>query len=244
MTKSTKVVSGFVLLAVVVAVVGGGLWWFLRDDAPARVDLDTAARSVEGQDQNGTTTPAADGIAGTWTVDADSGSFDFDSATGTFAGFRIEEELAGVGSTTAVGRTGAVSGTLTIDGTTVTEGEIEVDFTSITTNDRRRDDQVARALQTSQFPTGTFVLTEPIELGAAAADGETVTATAVGDLTIHGVTRAVEWPIEARLVSGTIVAVGSLDITFSDFDVQVPSAAIVLSVEDHGIVEFQLLFGR
>jgi hypothetical protein len=35
--------------------------------------------------------------------------------------------------------------------------------------------------------------------------------------------------------------VGSLDIKFSDYDVETPTSAAVLSVEDHGQLELQLL---
>ena len=184
------------------------------------------------------------GVAGTWVVDTETGEFDYESATGTFAGFRIEEELASIGSTTAVGRTGDVAGSMVIDGTTVTEASFEIDLSTITTNESRRDDNVQRALETGQFPTATFTLVEPIELGDAAASGEAVSVTAVGDLTIHGVTQRVEFPLEAQLVQDTVVVVGSLDITFADYGVEVPDAQIVLSVEDHGILELQLLLTK
>jgi hypothetical protein len=49
-------------------------------------------------------------------------------------------------------------------------------------------------------------------------------------------------PIEAQLVDDNIVVVGSLDIVFADYGVSVPSAPIVVSAEDHGVVEFQLFF--
>ena len=48
-------------------------------------------------------------------------------------GFRVEEELKGIGSTTAVGRTPEVTGTLVIADTTVSEVTIEADMTAITT---------------------------------------------------------------------------------------------------------------
>ena len=67
---------------------------------------------------------------------------------------------------------------------------------------------------------------------------------AAGNMTIHGVTQPVEVPIQARLVGDTVVAVGSFDVTFSDYGVTVPKAAIVLSVEDHGVLELQLLFTK
>ena len=65
---------------------------------------------------------------------------------------------------------------------------------------------------------------------------------AVGDLTIHGTTRPVEIPLEAQLVDGVVVVVGSLDIVFADYGVSVPDAPIVVSAEDHGVIELQLFF--
>ena len=43
------------------------------------------------------------------------GNLTDESATDTFAGFRTDAERAGIGSTTAVGRTDAASGEVTID---------------------------------------------------------------------------------------------------------------------------------
>ncbi|HUP72779.1 MAG TPA: YceI family protein [Acidimicrobiales bacterium] len=233
MRRRTKVVLA--LCAMVVIGAAGGIWWFLRDDAPPRVSLEAAAESATGQ------TGTREGIAGDWSVDADSGTFDFETATGTFAGFRIEERLTGIGSTTAVGRTGEVSGKITIEGTTLIAASFEVDTASITTNDRRRDDNVASALSVTQFPNASFALTAPVELGADAADGNPIAIDATGTLTIKGVTKNVTIPIEAQLVNGTVVVIGSTDIVFSDYGVTVPRSQIVLSVEDHGVVEFQLL---
>ena len=233
MRTRTKVILA--LAAVVVLGAGGGIWWFLRDDAPPRVSLETATQSVTAA------TATREGIAGDWAVDTETGTFDFESATGTFAGFRIQERLTGIGSTTAVGRTGEVSGKITIVGTKVTAATFEVDTASITTNDRRRDDNVQDALSVSRFPKATFALTEPVELGTEAATGKPIAVDATGTLTIKGVTKNVTIAIEAQLVNGTVVVVGSTDIVFSDYSVEVPRSAVVLSVDNHGIMEFQLL---
>ena len=64
-----------------------------------------------------------------------------------------------------MGRTGDVTGDFTIEGTTVTEASFEVDLTTITTNESRRDGRVQDALETSRFPTATFTLTEPLDAG-------------------------------------------------------------------------------
>ena len=53
--------------------------------------------------------------------------------------------------------------------------------------------------------------------------------TATGDLTIHGVTRPVELLVEAHVVDEAIVVAGSLDLTFSDYGVEVVEPAAVPS---------------
>lgn len=224
-----------IAVVVLVAAVGGGIWWFLKDDSPDAVSLDKALEQV---DDSGT----LDTIAGSYTVDTTTGEFDYESATGTFAGFRIKENLSGIGSTTAVGRTGDVTGTMTIDGTTLTAATFEVDLTSITTNESRRNNKVQQALETSQFPTATFTLTSPVDLGADAKDGVTVQAT--GDLTIHGVTKSVTIPLSAAVKGDTVVVTGSLDLTFADYGVEVPTSPIVVSADDHGQLELQLLLKK
>jgi polyisoprenoid-binding protein YceI len=133
---------------------------------------------------------------------------------------------------------------VTIEGTTVTAATIEADMTSITTNDSRRNDEVQSALETSTYPTATFILTSPIELGDAAASGQAVTVEATGELTIHGVTKTVTIPLQAQLVDGTVVLIGSTEIRFSDYGVSVPEAPIVLSASDTGTLELQLFLQR
>lgn len=229
--------------ALVVAAVIAGVWWFTSRDAPEEANLDKAIAGLDSQGRSGSGSPAGK-ADGTWTVDTSTGDFDFESATGTFVGFRIKEELARLGSATAVGRTGQVDGSMTIAGNVLTAAEFTVDTGSITTNDIRRDNKVQSALDIRRFPTASFKLTSPVGLGADAADGGTVEVTAEGDLTIHGKTRSVEIPLKARLVDGTVAVVGSTEIKFSDFDVDVPHSPVVLSVEDHGIVELQLLLKR
>ncbi len=196
--------------------------------------------------RTGTADAAGSGrsVDGTWAVDTSVGEFSFENSTGTFVGFRIQEELSSIGSTTAVGRTPTVTGSINIDGTTLTDVTVEADMTAITTNDNRRDDRVQDALETSRFPTATFTLTEPIELGEAANTGAATSVDATGDLTIHGVTTKVTLPLEAQVVDDTIVVVGSLDIDLSTYGVEAPSAPIVVSVSDQATIELQLFFAR
>ncbi|MGH9135607.1 MAG: YceI family protein [Acidimicrobiales bacterium] len=231
-------------VAVFTVAIGGGLYWFLDDNAPSAVSLDAAAATVGPSDpatEASSSGGAATDLSGIWIADTSTGGFDYDSATGSFVGFRIEERLASIGSATAVGRTGDITGSITIEGATLTEAAFEIDLTTITTNEGRRDDAVQNALETDQYPTARFELTERVELGDTAADGDAVAVSAIGDLTIHGLTRSVQIDLDAQVVDDTIVVVGSTEVSFADYDIAVPSSPIVLSVDDDGILELQLL---
>jgi polyisoprenoid-binding protein YceI len=247
MRKRWWIVALAALVAVVVA--GGAVWYFVfRDDAPAEVSLERATRSLDGAKSGTTSTSGgaggkATGLDGTWNVDETIGSFsDFSSS---FAGFRVEEQLVGIGAKTAVGRTPKVTGTMTITGTTVPNASFEVDMTTLTTDDGRRDNAIrTQAIETARFPKATFVLTQPIALGSLPADGQQIEVDAVGSLTLHGVTKTVTFPLQAQRKDDVIAVVGSLEVPFSDYSISQPRAASVLSVEDKGTIELQLFFTR
>jgi polyisoprenoid-binding protein YceI len=237
---------------VLVAAAAFAVWYFVfRDTAPPKVDINTASEAVKEDKASATTSPdtsdAGANLDGTWTIDNSIGQFDTGSETYTsaFVGYRVNEELAGVGAKTAFGRTPDVTGTLTLDGTTATAAEFTADLTTLQSDDARRDGQLSnQSIQTSQFPTATFTLTEPIEFGTIPADESTVSVDATGELTLHGVTKTVTIPLEAKLVNNTIVVTSLFDITFADFNITKPSSAAVLSVEDKGIMEVQLFFTK
>jgi polyisoprenoid-binding protein YceI len=88
------------------------------------------------------------------------------------------------------------------------------------------------------------VLTEPVDLGASAESGEAVVVTARGDLTIHGITQAVEIPLTAQLVGEIVTVTGRLDVVFADYGVEVPSAPVVVSASDEGVIEVLLFLTR
>jgi polyisoprenoid-binding protein YceI len=252
MSRRTKLVGGSAVAALALLAAGGGLFWYvvLRGDAPPPVSLSGAiealATATTTQDAAASTATAAtgepasartsDGLDGTWTVDA---------AQDSFVGYRVGEELVGVGVTTAVGRTSAVSGEVVIDGNTVVSAVVRADLTRLRSDSGLRDGQLRRqGIETDRFPTSTFELTQPIALPEGAAAGQAFSVTLVGKLTLHGVTRAVEVPAEAQLVGENLVVVGSIEIVFADYDIQKPSAARVVAIEDHGIMELQLFLVR
>ena len=169
------------------------------------------------------------------------GEFDFETASGSFAGFRVDEELT-IGEVVAVGRTGGLSVTVTIEGGRLTGTDITVDMGSITSNDTRREFPIRRAVMADEFPTATFVLTTPVDLPVGLADGETATVDAAGDLTVAGTTNEATFTIEALVRDdGFGVITGSATITWEDFGVTPPSAPLVVSLDDSGLIEIQLI---
>ena len=244
------------LAAVIVAVVATGafgLWYiFLRPSGPAAVDdtslvvptaAATASPAAGSSSAGSSSAPRAGGIDGTWNVDTSIGSFsDFSDS---FVGYRVQEQLANVGGNIAVGRTPAVSGSLTIAGTKVTAVNIEVDLTGLKSDDDRRDGQLShQGLETSTYPTATFALASPIDLGSVPADGTEISVTASGKLTLHGQTKDVQIPLKAKLSGSTIVVKGSLDIAFADYGISKPNSFAVLSIADTGTLELQLFFTK
>jgi len=244
-----------VALVAIVAVGAGGVWYlFLRPAGPAPVvqssgspsaaaSAPAASAGVPASTPAGSgATGAAGGLAGSWTVDGSIGKLsDF---SGSFVGYRVQEQLVNIGGNTAVGRTPDVTGSLTLEGASVTSAEFSAKLAGLTSDERGRDGRVSDALNTRQFPTATFVLSSPISPASVPEDGQEITVTASGKLTIRGVTRDVQLPLTAKLSGSTLTLKGALEIRFADFGVPKPTSFSVLSIADTGIIEVQLQMTR
>ena len=257
MTRGKKVLLwiGGAVVAMVLLVVGG-TWVYIhliKDDPPAKLTLETgdtsgSASTTPSSDGSSATTAASSGGAATTAPAAPSGAASSGSIDGSWAasdqsllGYRVKEVLFGQ-STEGVGRTNAVTGSLSIAGSTVEKGDFTVDMTTVTSDSGNRDNQFqGRIMDTSTFPTSTFTLTQPIDLGSVPAEGQTVTASATGDLTLHGTTKPVTFDVQAQLKDGTIEVNGTIPIVFADYGIDNPSTGFV-TTEDNGLLEFILVF--
>jgi polyisoprenoid-binding protein YceI len=209
-------------------------------DATQAVEPSAAAATTE---TGASSEPAAgtdDEVAGTWTV-----------ADGSQAGYRVREQLASLSAESdAVGRTSDITGSITVqsDGvtTTLTEGTLTVDTTTIASDEDRRDNRLrTEGLQTDSFPTASFTVTQPVEVPAAAVTGTASDLTLVGDLTLHGVTKALSIPAQAQLVDGTIQVQGSITFPLADFDIVAPNiGGFIISIADEGTLEFLVTFTK
>ena len=208
----------------------------------ARLTLSSVtATSSSGTSASATPTTSsssnASSGAGTWTV-----------ASGSAAGYRVREQLAfAAAPSDAVGRTSSVQGTITIQGTAgayqVSAASFTVDVSTLSSDRAMRDQRIrSMGLESSRFPTATFRLTSPITLPAAAESGQAVDVQATGDLTIHGVTRTVTIPLQARLSGSRIEVAGSITFPFSDFGMTPPSIGGFVSVQPNATMEFDIFF--
>ena len=230
----------------IAAVLGGGLllgaagigivyFVVFAGSSPQKLALSSPTPTTSGSASSSASTAGA----GTWTV-----------TSGSQAGYRVREQLASLPAPSdAVGRTSAVTGTLTLaqaaSGYSVTVANFSVDVSKLTSDQSRRDQRIhSQGLQSDRYPTATFKLTSPIALTTAAAGGQTVRVSATGDLTIHGVTRSVTIPIDARLNGARIELVGSITFPFSDFGMTPPSIGGFVSVQPSATMEFQLVLAQ
>jgi polyisoprenoid-binding protein YceI len=214
-------IAGVVVLLLIV--VGGPFIYFhfIEGSSPAKLTLPKAKAG---------TTSAAVPLAGTWAV-----------TTGSTAGYRIQENLFGQ-SHTAVGRTTAVTGQMTATAIQVTNTTVTVDLTKVSSDSGERDSQFqGRIMNTSQFPTATFTLTSPINLGTVPTAGTTVAQKASGTLAMHGTTRAIQVDLSSVQTGNVIQVNGSIPVTFSDFGISNPSGGPA-TTGSTGTIEFLVAF--
>jgi polyisoprenoid-binding protein YceI len=223
MSRKLRIVVLVAAGAVVALVVGGyAVLALTGDDAPPPPRLEgAAAPAPDGE--------AAEG-AGRWHPVAPAGSF---------VGYRVDERYLGVGVRTAVGRTSAVTGDVTVEGDRVRAAALRADMTTVHSDQARRDDALRRrAIETDRYPSASFALRWPFAVRAKAQRVR-------GTLTLHGRRAPVAVTVRGqRLAGGRVELVGSAPIRFATFAIEPPSVAGLVTVSDHGVLEFRLVLAR
>jgi polyisoprenoid-binding protein YceI len=158
---------------------------------------------------------------------------------GSFVGYRVDERYLGVGVRTAVGRTSAVTGSVTVDDDRVEGADLRADMTTVHSDQARRDDSLrSRAIETDRYPSARFTLAGPVAVGARARQAK-------GTLTLHGRRAAIAVTVRGQRLSGDrLELVGTAPIRFATFAIEPPSVAGLVTVSDHGLLEFRLVLAR
>jgi polyisoprenoid-binding protein YceI len=227
---------GAIAAAVVLAAAGPFIYIHFFNSAPAALSLSpsgSGSASSSASSAATANTASSGSVAGAWTV-----------GSGSVVGYRVNEVLLGQNAT-AVGRTTSVTGHLTISGTTATAASFSVPMAAVHSDKSQRDAQFdGRIMDVSQYPTGTFALTSPIDLAPLPSAGAVRSYTAHGQLTLHGTTRAVTFTLTAERTGSQIKVAGDIPVLFSDYNIQNPSFAGFVTTQDHGLLEFLLVFSR
>jgi polyisoprenoid-binding protein YceI len=214
------------VVVVLVALAFAGWYFFLKSDPEPRVSIER--------------TPVAEGGALDGTYSVSPGDPD------SIVGYRVQEQFAaGVVESTATGRTNEITGSFTIEGMTVKDVDVTANMLSLKSDREMRDNRIKTlGLESEKFPESRFVLAEPMNFRSVPKAGETVRATAVGDFTLHGVTRRVRIPVEGRWDGRDIQVIGNLHVVFADYQMEPPNIAGFVSVKDEGEMEFQIFFRK
>jgi polyisoprenoid-binding protein YceI len=190
---------------------------------------------VRGSDAPPPPTLSNEEPASTATPEATASSWVVAPGEESFVGYRVREEFASIGVADAVGRTGEVGGGVNVDGDHIAGARLEADMTTLRSDESRRDDALrTRGIETDRFPDAHFQLLEPVDLTRR-------NQRVRGELTLHGETQPIAVRVSAQRLGGdTIELVGEAPIAFADFDIEPPSVAGVVTVEDKGTLEFKL----
>jgi len=94
----------------------------------------------------------------------------------------------------------------------------------------------------SRAGTAVLVLTKPISLVPVPAVGAIKSYTATGNLTLHGHSVAVTFPVKAERTASGWEIQGSIPVLFSRWSIPNPSFTGFVTTQNHGIMEFLLDF--
>jgi len=211
---------------VLVAAVALGAWYVFGDSAPPKPKLSDTAPI----DSGGPATPD-----GTWKIAR---------GTNVYVGYRMTEVFAGdIVHKEAVGRTPLVDGSTSIKGNEVTAASVTADLRALQSNRSPRDNYIhTHAIESDTFPTAKFQLTKPIVLPAPVKKGVKLqNLVATGTLELHGVTRTITVPLEARWDGSKIEVTGNAPVLLADYKIEPPDTGVV-KVDDHGSLDLSLVF--
>ena len=181
--------------------------------------------------------------------DAGTGGVTLEIASGSEARYRVREQLAFLDfPNDAVGVTQDVEGKLVLgpDGAVSADDSlIRVDLSTLQSDEDRRDNYVrSRTLGTSQYPHTDFVPTAISGLQWPLPSTGEASFSITGDMTIRDVTKEVTWETTVQFSDDRITGTATTDFTFDEFDLNVPSVAVVLSVENNIRLEIDFVLQK
>jgi polyisoprenoid-binding protein YceI len=217
---------------VVLLAVGGPFVYihFIEGPAPAKLTLPSDKTSTSS---SLTASSVAKGdteqLNGTWNV-----------GEGSVVGYRVGEVLIGQNST-AVGRTEKVWGSLTVNGGSVTRAAFTVNMATVTSDQSERNAQFdGRIMDVGTYPTAEFVMAKPILLGTGLGAGAVRHYPAAGRLTMHGVTKPINFNVSMELSGNGAYVLAEIPIVFANWGISNPSVGGFVTTQSSGTLEVLL----
>jgi polyisoprenoid-binding protein YceI len=153
----------------------------------------------------------------------------------SIARYRVQEELAQVGETEAVGETRAIIGQFGFgeDELPLPCSRFDVDMRTLQSDQARRDNYLYQnTLEAETYPLATFVLRAVEGMQAPLAEGEETTLRLIGDLTLRDEIKLVAWEAKVTLIDGALTGTAATMFEMPDFGIEPPSVPVVLSLDE------------
>ena len=231
MSRVVKI-GGAVIALIAVVVVAAVVVTMLRSDDPnLATEAPQLPTSTNGSGANAeagiggaTATPAAGGVAADGTL-----RFVIDPAQSS-AKYVVQETLRGL-EATAVGETKDITGEILLSrtGLAATPSTFRVDLSTLRSDEGMRDNFIrTNTLRTNnaQNRYAEFRITNVTGFPASYVEGQEVTLTLSGDMTIRGVTKPVIWQVRARQAGDLLSATADTDFKMTDFGITPPDVQV------------------
>jgi polyisoprenoid-binding protein YceI len=144
------------------------------------------------------------------------------------------------------GKTDQVSGRFDIDPTRLGDSvrvEIEVDLASLDTGIGLRNKHMRENhLETDRFPKAVFTAGRILSSSASSlAEGQSTRVRLAGLMSLHGVTREVEYDVELSMdQAGMLAVMSEFTVKLSDYDIKRPKF-LIMKLADEQVVKVSLI---
>lgn len=146
------------------------------------------------------------------------------------------------------GRTAKLSGDakIDVDNVATSSGTLSIPLTTLDTGIAMRNEHMKGAIQAEQFPTATFKFTDIKVAGNKLKTNAPVEGTATGTMTLHGVTKTLNVPVEltwlpqtdAQYRPGDWIHISSaFKLKLTEFGITPPSMGIKVADEQEILID-------
>jgi hypothetical protein len=115
----------------------------------------------------------------------------------------------------------------------------------VTSDQSERNAQFdGRIMDVAEYPTAKFTLTSPVSVGQLPGLETIAHVTVTGELTMHGVTRSVTFPLSYERTSNGVDVLADVNIVFSRWNIANPSIGGFVTTANNGTLEVLLHLTR